>query len=174
MIPLIQGISDSDAERYYHNVVVFFEGAPHKFLNKAGDDAAVSDANGIAKRVPYSELRTTVVRPFFAESGEYLGHTAHRRTSRGIEYPRNTFSDIQLMVTVGDVPRIKNGIIERLNKDWCLIQYRHLNILYYRTDPVGFLRKDTIHVTCPLIADRLQKLISEKAYEFLVQLTGTE
>lgn len=167
MIPLIRDISDSDANRYYSEGLVFHNGAPYIFCEKDGNTARIN--NGNRKHVQYNELMVTVLPPFYDERGTYHGHQAGRRTSRSIGYPLNTFGDIMSLVRTGDVPRT-NGIDFRLNKDWYVHTHRQLRVLNYKGEIVGFLRKDVFHVNDPVIGDRLQQFISEKAYEFLVRV----
>lgn len=166
MIPLIHGISDNDSSRYYAEGLVFHNGAPYIFCEREGDNVRIT--NGSTKRVPYSELMVTVLPPFYDARGAYHGHQAGRRTSRSISYPLNTFGDIMELIRTGDVPRTE-GKDFRLNKDWFVGTLRHLQVLYYKGELVGFLRDSTFYVNDPLIADRLQQLILEKAYEFLVR-----
>lgn len=167
MIPLIQNISDGDANRYYGEGLVFHNGAPYIFCEKHDNIADIH--NGNRKRVPYSELMVTVLPPFYDARGAYHGHTATRRTSRTIGYPLNTFGDIMELLRTGDVPRT-DGTDYRLNKDWYVGTFRHLRTLSYKGELVGFLRENTFHVNDPIVADRLQQLITEKAYEFLVRV----
>lgn len=157
MIPLIDCGND-DANRYYQGTLVFHLGVPVKFIAVSGTTVVVEDGDGQHQNVRYSELYTTIVPPFYGWDGEYKGHVAGRRTSRSIPYSRRAYDDIISMLRTGDVPPLVIGSGKRLNKDFKVTRERHLDILFYREELVGFLEEDTYYVSCPFIKERLEKL----------------
>lgn len=157
MIPLIQ-CSDEDAQRYYQGGLVFHAGQPVKFLLKEGDNAVIEDGEGNHHRVKYGDLLVTIIPPFYSASGDYLGHVAGRRTSRTIPYHRRNYPDIMSMLSIGDVPPMEYTEGVRLNKDFRTQRERHINMLLYRTEVVGFVEDNVYYVSCPFLKERLEKL----------------
>jgi hypothetical protein len=92
---------------------------------------------------------------FYTKEGEYYGHQAGRRTSRGIMYPRKHYGDIVSMLQNGDVPtfQLRDGI--RINKDFRTQLVRGLVHLMYRGDCVGFVQDNEYYVIDNFISERL-------------------
>lgn len=156
MIPLID-CSDSDAERYYRGVLVFLKDTPVIFHSKRGSNATIL-VNGRPHDVHYDALRITVLDPFYDHRGEYYGHSANRRTSRGIGYHPYHMDDVVDMLRTGDVPRRDYDDGFRLNKDFRIKRNRGVDILLYRGDTVGFKVDDTYYVYNLFMLERLEKL----------------
>lgn len=157
MIPLIDCSSD-DANRYYHNTLVFYEGRPVLFDRCVGSNVAIVEERG-SGTARYRDLRSTIFDPFYSTNGEYFGHTANRRTSRSIPVPIQYFPDVVSMIALGDVPRyIYNDGTVRMNKDFRTQLHRGVLLLCYRGDYVGFIEEDTHYVQSPFIKERLEDL----------------
>lgn len=158
LIPLVK-CDRGDASRYYRETLVFHKGEPCMFLEKDGSRAQVMGANGNIIAVNYTDLRTTILEPFYcASTGDYVGHQAGRRTSRGINYPRNQYGDVVSMLNTGDVPQhvYSNGV--RLNKDFRTFIRKGVHYLLYRTEPVGICEDNVYYVSDIFIKERLEKI----------------
>lgn len=154
MIPLIQ-CERSDAIRYYREVLVFYKDQPHTFIDYQPPTVILATPRGDTISVPYSEIRITVLDPFYAKNGEFFGHQAGRRTSRGINYPRSFYGDIVSLLATGDVPPYSydNGV--RVNKDFRTLVQKGVTTLLYRNDYVGFVHEDVYYVVDSFIQERL-------------------
>lgn len=158
MIPLVQ-CDRADASRYYRETLVFLNNEPCMFLEKDNKMAVVQNATGDTVNCKYADLRTCILEPFYAQhTGEYVGHQAGRRTSRGIHYPRSQYGDIVAMITHGDVPACQYKDGYRINKDFRTIVRKQVTYLLYRNEHVGIFEDDTFYVSDIFIKERLEKL----------------
>lgn len=166
LVPLIQ-CERNDAHRYYRECLVFFNNKPHMFVDKDGAQAVLLDASNREVRVPYNDVSITILDPFYNKDGEYYGHTAGRRTSRGIPYPRSWYGDVKSMLDTGDVKpcTYTNGI--RINKDFRTLIHRGVITLMYRSEYVGFLHGDTYYVVDSFIAERLLGVNNELSVQVI-------
>ncbi len=158
MIPLIP-CSDSDAERYYRETIVFVSGQPHIFNRKEGRAAHLINQQGNSCTVPYDTVRQVVLPPFYTNNGEWVGNKTQRSTRRGEVYSRRWFDDILSLLNTGDVPRTDN----RINKDWYMKRVRGVTIMMYRGSVVGFrsIKTGEYLLQDAVLVERLQKLLGD-------------
>lgn len=158
LVPLIPGISNSDAERYYRGTFVLLQNGdkltPYIFVQKDGNTAHLSVNSERYVPVPYSSVLRCNIPPFYDKQGNFIGIQVQRSTRRGLEVSHKMFPDLIDMVTTGDVKRTEN----RINKDFYITQGDYLKVLNYQTRPVGFLRGDVWYVQDQGVKDRLLKL----------------
>jgi hypothetical protein len=157
MIPLIS-CERSDSNRYYSGTIVFHDGVPVRYIERENNNVVLQRENGSTYTARYTDLTTTIIEPFYDRSGNYIGHTAGRRTSRGIDYSGNQFQDIIAMLAVNDVPPVQYSGGRRINKDFRTIFTRGIMMLAYREELVGFEEDNVMYVHCPFILERLEKL----------------
>lgn len=157
LIPLVS-CERGDAQRYYRETMVFHKGQPCTFMEKDGSRAVVIDSSGNTQAVKYADLTTTILEPFYDKHGEFFGHQAGRRTSRGINYTRRQYGDVLSMINTGDVPRHQYPDGVRLNKDFRTTVKRQVHYLMYRNEPVGIFEDDVYYVSDTFIKERLEKL----------------
>lgn len=158
LVPLIPGISSSDAERYYRGTFVLVQLndklSPFIFLRKEGSTAELQVNGDRTTAVPYSSVLRCNIPPFYDKRGNFIGIHVQRSTRRGLEVPYSLFPDLLSMVTTGDVQRTDN----RLSKDFFIRTGEYLPVLEYQTQTVGFLRAGVWYVQDDSIKDRLLKL----------------
>lgn len=158
MIPLIT-CSDSDAERYYRETLVFVDDHPYLFNRKEGKAAHLIDQHGNPRTVLYSQVRQTILQPFYTSNGDWVGNKTQRSTRRGEVYSRRWFDDILSLLNTGDVPRTDN----RINKDWYIKRVRGVPIIMYRGSVVGFrsIKTSEYLLQDAALVERLQKLLGD-------------
>lgn len=158
LVPLIQGISNLDAERYYRGTFVLLQTnsklVPYIFLGKDGNTASLQVNREKTIQARYSDVLRCNIEPFYDKRGMFVGINVQRNTRRGLEASPSMFSDLMDMVTNGDVTA--DG--PRLNKDFFIREGEYLPVLEYQTHAVGFLREGVLHVQDSSIKDRLLKL----------------
>lgn len=169
-VQLIQGISNSDAERYYRGTFVLVQTntkyVPYIFLAKDGNTATLQVNRDKTVQVRYSDVLRCNIEPFYDQRGNFIGMNVHRSTRRGLEVPVSLFPDIMDMITTGDVPQSGN----RMNKDFFIREGEYLPVLEYQTKAVGFLRQGVWYVQDSSIKDRLLKLgVKDESVSVLAQ-----
>lgn len=169
-VQLIQGISNSDAERYYRGTFVMLQTnnklVPYVFLGKDGNTATLQVNREKTVQARYSDILRCNIEPFYDKRGNFIGMNVQRSTRRGLEVPPSLFPDLMDMVTNGDVSADGN----RLNKDFFIREGEYLPILEYQTYAVGFLRQGVWYVQDSSIKDRLLKLgVKDESVSVLTQ-----
>lgn len=169
-VQLIQGISNSDAERYYRGTFVMVRTndklVPYIFLTKDGNTATLQVNREKTVQARYSDVLRCNIEPFYDKRGSFIGMNVQRSTRRGLEVSPSLFPDLMDMVTNGDVSADGN----RLNKDFFIREGEYLPILEYQTYAVGFLRQGVWYVQDSSIKDRLLKLgVKDESVSVLAQ-----
>ena len=169
-VQLIQGISNSDAERYYRGTFVLLQTnsklVPYVFLGKDGNTASLQVNREKTVQARYSDVLRCNIEPFYDKRGNFIGMNVQRNTRRGLEVSPSLFPDLMDMVNNGDVSADGN----RLNKDFFIHEGEYLPILEYQTYAVGFLRQGVWYVQDSSIKDRLLKLgVKDESVSVLAQ-----
>lgn len=168
LVPLISGINDSDAGRYYTGTaVLWMDGGTMKvgqFSSKAGRVAVVVLPDGRPTNVLYSSLHRCNYPPFVDKDGRLHGLVVQRSPRRGAEITHlHQLEHILQMVMDPrnhDSPKAPSpvngshlaGVFTVQNSDG-------IDVLLYALEPVGFIRKGGLfYVTAPEIKERLIKL----------------
>lgn len=171
MTPLLN-CNERDFNMYYGDTFAIHDGQAIRIIGQASETTVVVESlDGNRIRVPKKSIQV-FFPPAFYSTHSWCGIRCSRSYKRAPQLGCN-LQDFQAVYEGREInpynPEIQSGCI---GPEFRIVRTSHArrrpSVIEHRGDRVGFVKDNTFYVQDAVVADRLNQIMQEKGYEYIV------